>query len=94
MEAFPGAEPFGKRFPTASVVGWQVIFAPASTPKPVLERLRGEWTKVLSSPEIVQKVRDAGFQPGSGSVDAFTRAIAADYGKFGRIIKERNVRLE
>lgn len=94
MESAPELQGIGKRYPVASVVGWQAIFAPASTPAPVLEKLRSEWRKVVSSPDVAQKIRDAGFQPGTDSVDAFVQSIATDYEKFGRVIKDNNIRLE
>lgn len=94
MESAPELEGIGKRYPIASVVGWQAIFAPASTPAPVLEKLRAEWRRVISAPDVAQKIRDAGFQPGTDSVDAFVQSIATDYEKFGRVIKENNIRLE
>jgi tripartite-type tricarboxylate transporter receptor subunit TctC len=94
MSTYPAAEPIGKRYPGAAVVGWQAFFAPSSSPKPVLERLRAEWAKVLASPDIEQKIRDAGFEPAKGSVDDFTKTVAADYEKFGNIIKDAGIRLE
>ncbi len=94
MPSLPEAEPIGKRFPGASVVGWQGIFAPASTPKPVLDRLRAEWAKVLAAPDVQQKLRDAGFQPSAASIDDIGKAIASDYDKFGKVIKDAGIRLE
>lgn len=94
MEAYPTAQPFGQRYPQATVVGWQAIFAPAGTPPAIVARLRTEWAKVLASPDITQKIRDAGFQPSGLAMEPFTAEIAADHAKFGRIIKERNIRLE
>jgi tripartite-type tricarboxylate transporter receptor subunit TctC len=94
LEAWPQAEGWGKRYPAATVIGWQAIFAPAATPAPVLAKLRSEWQKVIASPEIAQKIREAGFQLAPEGLDAFSRAIASDYEKFGRVIKDNNIRLE
>ena len=91
---YSGAEPFGKRFAAATVVGWQAIFASSSTPQPVLNRLRTGWAKALAHPEVQQKIRDAGYQPSSVPAEAFAREIAADYEKFGKVIKEIGIRLE
>lgn len=93
-DGFPSAEAFGKRFPTAVVVGWQAIFAPAATPAPVLQRLRDEWQKAIANPDVQQKIRAAGFLPGGDALEAFARSISADHDKFGRIIKHNNIRLE
>jgi tripartite-type tricarboxylate transporter receptor subunit TctC len=94
MAMFPQAEPFGKRFPEATVVGWQGIFAPATTPKPLLDKLRAEWAKALASPDIQQKIRENGQQPSIGTLDDFSREIASDYEKFGRVVKATGIKIE
>ncbi len=94
MAMYPGAEPFGKRYPGATVVGWQAIFAASATPRPVLERLRTGFAKALAHPEVQQKIRDSGLQTSNVSMEAFTKEIAADYDKFGRIVKETGIKLE
>lgn len=94
MEAFPKVDAIGKRFPVATVVGWQAIFAPASTPAPVVAKLREEWQKTLASPSVKKTIRDAGFSPSTMSMDAFAKEIDADYEKYGRVIKDNNIRLE
>lgn len=94
MDVAPDLDAIGKRYPVASVVGWQAIFAPAATPAPILSRLRSEWQKVVSASDVVQKIRDAGFQPGNDTVEAFARSIQADHDKFGRVIKDNNIRLD
>jgi tripartite-type tricarboxylate transporter receptor subunit TctC len=94
MEGYPGLDAFGKRYPVAAVVGWQAVFAPASTPAPILAKLRAEWQKVIGSPQVVQKIKDSGFHPGGDAVEAFAGTIAADHEKFGRVIRDNNIRLE
>ncbi|MBU1358339.1 MAG: tripartite tricarboxylate transporter substrate binding protein [Gammaproteobacteria bacterium] len=94
MSAYPGADAIGKRYPGATVVGWQAIFAPSSTPKPVLDRLRADWAKTLANPAVVQKLRESGFEPSHGSIEDFKKEIASDYEKFGKVIKATGIRLE
>ena len=94
MEIFPKVDAIGKRYPAATVVGWQAIFAPAGTPAPVVTKLRDEWHKALSSPAIQKTIRESGFSPSTGTMDDFLKEIDADYQKFGRIIKDNDIRLE
>jgi tripartite-type tricarboxylate transporter receptor subunit TctC len=91
---FADAEPIGRRYPSAAVVGWQAILAPSSTPKPVLERLRTEFAKVIDSPDVQARVREAGFQPATEPVEEFANTIRSDYEKFGKIIKDSGIKLE
>lgn len=93
MALYPEAEPFGQRFGSATVTGWQAIFAPAATPRPVLERLRTEWVALLGHPDVQKLIRESGYLPSNGTVDAFAKEMAADYERFGRIVKETGMRL-
>lgn len=94
MHAFPKVDAIGTRYPVATVVGWQAIFAPTATPAPVLAKLRTEWQNTLASPGVQKTIRDAGFEPSKGSLDDFTKEIAVDYEKFGRVIKDNDIRLD
>ena len=42
-------------FPDVGTVAWNGLFAPAATPKPVLEALHAIVTKALQSPEVKEK---------------------------------------
>lgn len=94
MEAFPKVDPIGKRYPVATVVGWQAIFAPAATPAPVLGKLRSEWLKTLGNPAVQKTIRDAGFEPSKGSLEDFDKEIGTDFQKFGRVIKDNDIKLD
>ncbi|MBB3178726.1 tripartite tricarboxylate transporter substrate binding protein [Variovorax sp. Sphag1AA] len=94
MEGHPEVDAIGQRFPAATVVGWQAVFAPAATPAPVLAKLRTEWQKALASPAVQKTIRDAGFEASKGSLDDFTKEIGADYEKFGRVIRDNNIQLD
>jgi len=94
MEAFPKVDAIGKRYPVATVVGWQAIFVQAATPAPVLSKLRSEWQKTLSDPAVQKTIREAGFEPSKESLDEFNKEISADYQKFGRVIKDNDIKLD
>lgn len=94
MPLFKDITAIGKRYPGTAVTGWQAIFAPAGTPAPILAKLRADWQKVILDPQIGEKIRGFGFEPGGDSIDAFAKEILDDYDKFGRVIKDNNIRLE
>lgn len=49
--------------PGFEVVSWQAIFVPAGTPKPVIDRLHTEVTKILQLPEMQDRLKVLGMQP-------------------------------
>jgi tripartite-type tricarboxylate transporter receptor subunit TctC len=42
---------------------WNAFLAPAQTPKPIIERLHGEITKVVSDPALQEKLKVQGVEP-------------------------------
>jgi tripartite-type tricarboxylate transporter receptor subunit TctC len=48
-------------FPEVGTVAWNGLFAPAGTPKPVLEALLAAVNKTLQSPELIEKLTKQNF---------------------------------
>lgn len=78
-----------------SVIGWWVLYAPASTPRPVLERLRREVGTILEDASFRQRIVDMGYIAAPALSPAETRGfLKAEYDKFGAIVKAAGVKLE
>lgn len=71
---------------------WFGLLAPAKTPPAIVAQLNRELTEALKNPEIVKKYQDAGFALRPGTPDAFARFIAAETGKYARIVKAANIK--
>lgn len=73
---------------------WIGLMGPAGTPEAVVQRVSSEIAKVLKSPEV--RARMAGFEhtPASGSATAMRDRIVTDYAKWGKLIKDTNIKLE
>ncbi len=50
-------------FPDFAIEGWYGIFAPARTPKPIVDKLSADINKVLKEPESMEKWKTLGFDP-------------------------------
>src|SRR3954454_324509 len=80
--------------PNFDLTLWQGFFAPAGTPKPIVERLNTEINKILSSPEMQAKLRDAGADVRIGSTEQFAAFARSESDKYAQIIKESGVKPE
>ena len=76
------------------VVSWQGIFAPAGTPKPLVERLHTEITKILQTPEMQDRLKGLGMQPANLTVDQFSAFQKAEVEKWAQVIKAAHLKLE
>ena len=68
-------------------VGWFGFFAPAKTPRPVIDALNDGINKALRSPDVVEKLSKLGMDPATSTPDEFARILAADYAKWGPVVK-------
>ena len=88
--------------PTAAEAGvpgfevgtWQAVFAPAGTPKPIVERLNKEIAQILKMPDIVAKLADLGLEPVGGSPEELGQFQKAEIEKWAKVVKEANVKPE
>jgi tripartite-type tricarboxylate transporter receptor subunit TctC len=67
--------------------GWFGFFAPAKTPKPIVDLLNRGINKALQSPDVVEKLTKLGLDPATGTPEEFARIVASDYAKWGPIVK-------
>jgi len=76
------------------VESWFGFFAPAGTPRPVVERLNGAIGRVLAMPEVRQKIADSGGVPAPSTPEELLQRVRADLAKFAGIVKSANIRVE
>jgi tripartite-type tricarboxylate transporter receptor subunit TctC len=78
----------------ANMDSWYVAIAPRGLPEPVLARIHGAYTRVLSMPAVQQRLRGvgtipAGTLPPAAEVQAM---LVREHQKFERLIGEANIR--
>lgn len=73
---------------------WFGMFAPAATPKPILQRLHAEFVKVLADPVIRQRLIAAGVEPMSSTPEQMDKIVKDDLAKWSRLVKERGIKLQ
>lgn len=67
---------------------WFGLFAPAGTPAAIIAKINADVRKVLSDPELQEKFLAAQLlEPIMGSPEEFSRLIAADAQKWGKVIR-------
>jgi tripartite-type tricarboxylate transporter receptor subunit TctC len=47
-------------YPGFEATGWQVLVAPAGTPKEIIAKANADLTRMLAEPEIIQRLRQVG----------------------------------
>jgi len=80
--------------PGFEVLGWNGILAPASTPKPIIDKLHTEIVKVLRSPDIVERFTQNGAEIIANTPAEFAAIVKADVAKWAKVIQSAGIRPE
>jgi tripartite-type tricarboxylate transporter receptor subunit TctC len=68
-------------------IGWFGFFAPAKTPPAIVDILNRGINRALQSPDVVDKLSHLGMDPVTSTPAEFAKILAADYAKWGPIVK-------
>ena len=80
--------------PGVEAAGWNGLFAPAGTPPAIVRRLHQETVKVLASAPIKADALTLGYEIAGDGPEEFGAFVRAEIGKWGRVIKESNIKME
>ena len=75
-------------------VGWFGVFAPAATPKPIVDKLSREISDILKTPEMQKQLRDQGMEPVSTTASEFRAFLVGELDKWGRVVREAGIKAE
>lgn len=90
----PELPTMGDTLPGFEVMSWFGLLAPAGTPRPVVDRVYGEMTKVLAMPDVKEALAKQGFEPNPGTPEQFGNFIKAEIAKFTRLAKATNIKID
>ena len=67
---------------------WQAAFAPAGTPKPIIERLYTEIGKILKMPDVAKRLNELGLDISGMPPAELAALIKADVPRLGKVVKD------
>jgi tripartite-type tricarboxylate transporter receptor subunit TctC len=81
-------------FPGFEASGWHALFAPAGTPREIIDKVNGLVNAYLKSDEGKTQLRKLGIAPLGGSPEDLAAHLERERAKWGPIIKEANITLQ
>lgn len=72
---------------------WFGVLAPRGTPTEIVDKLSTEITKILTMPEVQEKLIGQGLDPFISTPAQFAALMTADMAKYARVIKTANIKL-
>jgi len=74
--------------------GWIGVFAPAGTPRAVIDRLHAEWTRALGTADIRERMPAWGYEPVGSTPEQFEAKFKSDLALYARIVREAKIPLQ
>jgi tripartite-type tricarboxylate transporter receptor subunit TctC len=80
-------------FAGIALESWYAAFAPLGTPEPIVKRLNAEMDKALADPATREALAKTATEAVGGTPEQLAAAARADAGKYARLIRELNIKV-
>lgn len=91
---YPELPTIAETYPGFETESWVAMFAPAATPKPVLDQLHAALNRVVSDAELRERLDRQGCDVVGGTPEALARLVRQNQIMWGRIIREKNIAID
>ena len=91
LPALPEIPPFAEaaNAPDFEAVSWHMLYAPAATPKEIVNKLHHEMSRIMAAPDMRQKAANIGLLPiDVPSIDDTQKYLASEREKWGLLVRK------
>jgi tripartite-type tricarboxylate transporter receptor subunit TctC len=92
--AAPDVPTVAESLPGFEAITWFAMFAPANTPKPVIDRLNAEVLRVFKLPDVAERMKTLGLEAVLSSPDELAKYQATEIVKWAKVVKESGAKAE
>jgi tripartite-type tricarboxylate transporter receptor subunit TctC len=94
MKVLPDVPAIAETFPAYECETWVSLFAPAGTPKAIVDQLNAELAAAMRDPNVAEKLSGLTYDPIHKAPDEFARRIRNDYEQVGKLFREFDVKID
>ena len=92
---FPDVPTFAELgHPELTAAIWFSLSGPAGMPQDIVQRLNAEVRRILQLPEVLQRLRPEGIEPGNLDPKAFTAFVAAELKRWAPVIRASGAQVD
>jgi tripartite-type tricarboxylate transporter receptor subunit TctC len=92
--AAPDIPTVAESLPGFEATTWFAMFAPANTPKAVIDRLNAEALRVFKLPEVAERLKTLGLDAVLSSSEELSKYQASEIVKWAKVVKESGAKAE
>jgi len=75
-------------------VSWYGVWGPKGLPPEIVQKLQTEMAKAVKDPGVQQRLTVQGFESVGSTADEFSKYIGTEMAKYGKIIKDSNIKVD
>jgi tripartite-type tricarboxylate transporter receptor subunit TctC len=94
ISALPDSPTIGETIKGFGTTPWYGLFAPAGTPKAIVNLINAEIAKALESKEVQERLAGVGCEPYKTSSDQFSSLIKSDLPRWAAIVKSSGASID
>ena len=94
VAAAPDLPTIGESVKGFEATGWQGLYAPAGTPRPIVDTIAAEVKRIFNEPQVVTALANVGGEPAPMTPDAFAEFARIERTKWAEVVKAAGVRIQ
>ncbi|WP_408597928.1 Bug family tripartite tricarboxylate transporter substrate binding protein [Limnohabitans sp.] len=92
--AFPDVPAMAETVPGVALDVWLGVFMPAGVPKEMVTKVNADIARVLQLPDVKANLNGQGIEAAPSSPEALAATIKDDYARWGKVIREANIKAD
>jgi tripartite-type tricarboxylate transporter receptor subunit TctC len=92
LESLPDVPPINDTVPDFDVASWQMVVAPAKTPRPIVDRLHAELKTLIASPQMSGAIAKTGMLPlPTPTVEDMQAFVKSEIARWGDVVRKAGI---
>ncbi|HEY0442402.1 MAG TPA: tripartite tricarboxylate transporter substrate binding protein [Xanthobacteraceae bacterium] len=93
LASLPDLPTVGETLPGFEAYEWNGVFAPSGTPGEIVQKLNAGLNTVIRQPDVAERLRGLNVEFRANTPEDFGAFVAAEIEKWGRVVRDANIKL-